>query len=148
MRSIRCFGFCHPAARANRLRVQCNAGGPVQLGDSRPTPAPPSAPPDLSTLPPTEATPSCRGPEPLPARTAASRLGSAFPMRRTPETESEMRHVISMPGLWPKTRLEAADIFPKLKTARSALEERPRSLQGNQNPKAGSVANPLWTARS
>ncbi|MSU33448.1 MAG: hypothetical protein EXS25_12525, partial [Pedosphaera sp.] len=32
LRSIRYYGFCHPAARANRLRVQCHAGGPVQLG--------------------------------------------------------------------------------------------------------------------
>ncbi len=42
LRSIRYYGFCHPAARAKRLRVQCHAGGPVQLGAVTPPPAPPS----------------------------------------------------------------------------------------------------------
>jgi hypothetical protein len=32
LRSIRYYGFCHPAAKANRLRVQLHSGGPVQLG--------------------------------------------------------------------------------------------------------------------
>jgi hypothetical protein len=32
LRSIRSYGFCHPAARAKRLRIQCHAGGPVQMG--------------------------------------------------------------------------------------------------------------------
>jgi hypothetical protein len=36
--SIRYYGFCHPAARAKRLRVQCHAGGSVQFGDSSPPP--------------------------------------------------------------------------------------------------------------
>ena len=40
LRSIRYYGFCHPAAKAKRLRVQCHAGGPVQLGDTSPVPAP------------------------------------------------------------------------------------------------------------
>jgi Putative transposase len=43
LRSIRYYGFCHPAARANRMRVQCHAGGTVQWGDSTPlavSPAP------------------------------------------------------------------------------------------------------------
>ena len=48
LRSIRYYGFCHPAARAKRLRVQCHAGGPVQLGDSRTGPA---SPPPLPTCP-------------------------------------------------------------------------------------------------
>ena len=39
LRSIRSYGFCHPAARAKRLRIQCHAGGPVQLGASTPLPA-------------------------------------------------------------------------------------------------------------
>lgn len=42
LRSIRYYGFCHPAAKARRLRVQCHAGGPVQLGASTPPPAPPT----------------------------------------------------------------------------------------------------------
>ncbi|MEY2788193.1 MAG: hypothetical protein RLZZ34_1336 [Verrucomicrobiota bacterium] len=32
LRSIRYYGFCHPAARANRLRIQFLAGQPVDLG--------------------------------------------------------------------------------------------------------------------
>lgn len=40
LRSVRYYGFCHPAAKAKRLRVQCHAGGPVQLGDTTPVPAP------------------------------------------------------------------------------------------------------------
>jgi len=34
LRSIRYYGFCHPAAKANRLRVHLHSGGPVQLGAS------------------------------------------------------------------------------------------------------------------
>ena len=43
LRSIRYFGFCHPTARAHRMRVQFHAGGSVHWGDSTPpasTPAP------------------------------------------------------------------------------------------------------------
>jgi hypothetical protein len=36
LRSIRYYGFCHPSAKVKRLRVQCHAGGPVQLGASLP----------------------------------------------------------------------------------------------------------------
>jgi hypothetical protein len=32
LRSVRYYGFCHPAAKARRLRVQCHAGKTVQLG--------------------------------------------------------------------------------------------------------------------
>lgn len=32
LRSVRYYGFCHPAAKASRLRVQCHSGSPVQLG--------------------------------------------------------------------------------------------------------------------
>ena len=32
MHSVRYYGFCHPAAKASRLRVQCHSGLPVQLG--------------------------------------------------------------------------------------------------------------------
>lgn len=35
LRSIRYYGFCHPTAKADRLRVQLLAGGPVQLGPSK-----------------------------------------------------------------------------------------------------------------
>lgn len=42
LRSIRYYGFCHPAAKASRLRVQIHSGGPVQLGA---TDAPASPPP-------------------------------------------------------------------------------------------------------
>jgi hypothetical protein len=34
LRSIRYYGFCHPAAKANRLRVQLHSGRTVQFGDT------------------------------------------------------------------------------------------------------------------
>lgn len=34
LRSIRYYGFCHPAAKANRMRVQLHSGTPVQLGQA------------------------------------------------------------------------------------------------------------------
>ena len=43
LRSIRYYGFCHPAAKANRLRVQLHSGRSVQLGAR--TPVPPITPP-------------------------------------------------------------------------------------------------------
>jgi hypothetical protein len=45
LRTIRHYGFCHPAARAKRLRVQMHSGAPVQLGSTAlPTRAPAPAP--------------------------------------------------------------------------------------------------------
>jgi len=45
LRSIRYYGFCHPTAKANRLRVQLHSGGRVQLGAAdAPTPLLPTAP--------------------------------------------------------------------------------------------------------
>lgn len=52
LRSIRYYGFCHPAAKANRLRIQLLAGMAVDLGAER-SPQP-SAPP--------LACPFCQGP--------------------------------------------------------------------------------------
>ena len=43
LRSIRYYGFCHPAAKSNRLRVQLHSGRSVQLGAI--TPVPPITPP-------------------------------------------------------------------------------------------------------
>ena len=34
LRSVRYYGFCHPTATANRLRVQLHSGRPVQFGDA------------------------------------------------------------------------------------------------------------------
>jgi len=46
LRSIRYYGFCHPTAKAKRLRVQCHAGKAVQLGaPDAPQPAGSSPPP-------------------------------------------------------------------------------------------------------
>ncbi len=42
MHSVRYYGFCHPTAKAKRLRVQCHSGLPVQLGDPTPTVSPSS----------------------------------------------------------------------------------------------------------
>lgn len=53
LRSIRHYGFCHPAARVTRLRVQCHAGGPVHFG----APAKVSPPPS-----PIPVCPCCRRP--------------------------------------------------------------------------------------
>jgi hypothetical protein len=36
LRSVRYYGFCHPTAKANRMRVQLHSGKPVQLGDTAP----------------------------------------------------------------------------------------------------------------
>jgi hypothetical protein len=44
LRSVRYYGFCHPRARANRLRVQWLSGMPVQLGRTE-SPDPPKASP-------------------------------------------------------------------------------------------------------
>lgn len=45
LRSIRYYGFCHPAAKASRLRVQLHSGRAVQFGACPPTCPPPPAPP-------------------------------------------------------------------------------------------------------
>jgi hypothetical protein len=34
LRSVRYYGFCHPTAKANRMRVQFHSGRPVQFGDT------------------------------------------------------------------------------------------------------------------
>lgn len=44
LRSIRYYGFCHPAAKANRLRVRLLAGMKVELGAEEPRQAPPPTP--------------------------------------------------------------------------------------------------------
>jgi hypothetical protein len=46
LRSIRYYGFCHPAAKASRLRVQLHSGRSVQLGAT--TSVPPITPPAAS----------------------------------------------------------------------------------------------------
>lgn len=53
LRSIRHHGFCHPAAKANRLRVQLHSGRVVDLGATHPTPVPPATAPHC---------PGCRQP--------------------------------------------------------------------------------------
>ena len=56
LRSVRYYGFCHPAAKASRLRVQCHSGHVVQLGApgvAIPMPAPASGAPPC---------PHCGGP--------------------------------------------------------------------------------------
>jgi len=45
LRSIRYYGFCHPAAKANRLRVQLHSGRVVDPGATHPAPAPPAIAP-------------------------------------------------------------------------------------------------------
>jgi hypothetical protein len=45
LRSVRYYGFCHPAAKANRLRVQLHSGRPVLFGTSQPAPCPTDSPP-------------------------------------------------------------------------------------------------------
>lgn len=47
LRSIRYYGFCHPTAKANRLRVQVHSGKPVLFGPAEPWtgPVPAHSPP-------------------------------------------------------------------------------------------------------
>jgi hypothetical protein len=40
LRSARYYGFCHPAAQANRLRVQMHSGKPLCFGPDQPGPSP------------------------------------------------------------------------------------------------------------
>ena len=47
LRSVRYYGFCHPAAKATRLRVQLHSGLPLLFG-----PEEPLAPPTLTASPP------------------------------------------------------------------------------------------------
>ena len=42
LRSVRYYGFCHPAAKANRLRVQLHSGRAVSFDTSDPPPAAPT----------------------------------------------------------------------------------------------------------
>ena len=56
LRSVRYYGFCHPSAKARRLRVQCHAGKAVQLGNTG------AAEPAGASLPPC---PRCGGPTQL-----------------------------------------------------------------------------------
>lgn len=50
LRSVRYYGFCHPAAKANRLRVQLGLGASVDLG---------AGPPEVSTAEPSHPYPPC-----------------------------------------------------------------------------------------
>lgn len=45
LRSIRYYGFCHPAAKANRLRVQLHSGRCLQFGANTAAPPPPAPAP-------------------------------------------------------------------------------------------------------
>jgi len=56
LRSVRYYGFCHPAAKAKRLRVQLHSGMPVQLSDTTGATAPNEPP---SSTPPC---PHCKAP--------------------------------------------------------------------------------------
>jgi len=40
LRSIRYYGFCHPTAKANRLRIQLHSGRPLDFGAFKPSPSP------------------------------------------------------------------------------------------------------------
>jgi hypothetical protein len=42
LRSVRYYGFCHPTAKANRLRVQLHSGKAVSFDPSGPAPAAPT----------------------------------------------------------------------------------------------------------
>jgi hypothetical protein len=77
LRSVRYYGFCHPAAKANRLRVQLHSGGRVQLGANH-LPAPP--PPALPMCP------CCQQPMRL-----VRRIASPYPKRGPPTAMSSSR---------------------------------------------------------
>lgn len=72
LRSVRYYGFCHPAAQAKRLRVQLHAGMAVSFGAPTTTASPPSSPPPC---------PFCGGP--------TRRLGRLGSLReRRPDTRA------------------------------------------------------------
>ena len=73
LRSIRYYGFCHPAAKANRLRVQLHSGRVVDFGVSTPIAAPPKILPLC---------PCCQKPMQL-LRTLASPWRQRGPPKRT-----------------------------------------------------------------
>jgi hypothetical protein len=78
LRAVRYYGFCHPRARAHRLRVRFLAGGPVSLG-AAPSPTPKTTPPGC---------PRCDRP--------MKRLGSVPPQRHSrapPEVLGPLRPV-------------------------------------------------------
>ena len=77
LRSIRYYGFCHPAARAKRLRVQTHAGGPVQFGATTPLPTTPA---------PLPLCPCCRQPMRLLLRIAPSYRQRGPPVVVVPST--------------------------------------------------------------
>jgi hypothetical protein len=72
LRSIRNYGFCHPAAKANRLRVQLHSGRPVQLGAATALALTPAI---------TPLCPSCQRPMQLQATFAFYRQRGPPPLR-------------------------------------------------------------------
>ena len=82
LRSIRYYGFCHPAAKAKRQRIQIHTGMPFEL-NSRPSPNP--APPGAAPWP---RCPTCDSPMRLtgsilpPYRTLVRQRGPPSPKRR------------------------------------------------------------------
>lgn len=79
LRSIRYYGFCHPAARVKRMRVQCHAGGSVQLGAATPVIAPPA---------PIPLCPCCRRPMRLVNLLSPPHRQRGPPATRTPVPSS------------------------------------------------------------
>lgn len=84
LRSIRYYGFCHPTAKANRMRVQLHSGRPVQFGDLTST-----LPPDLaeSGCPPC---PRCGQPTQLVFSLGACHQGRGPPAARNPESSTSL----------------------------------------------------------
>jgi hypothetical protein len=82
LRSIRYYGFCHPAAKAKRQRIQIHTGMPFEL-NSRPPPD--AAPPGAAPWP---RCPTCDSPMRLtgsilpPYRTLVRQRGAPAPKRR------------------------------------------------------------------
>ena len=89
LRSARYYGFCHPAAKASRLRVQCHSGSPVQLG--APTDAIPAAASSRSAPP----CPHCG----TPTRRIAS-IGFFFRQRGPPGAPHRLPSLARSP--WPQ----------------------------------------------
>ena len=74
LRSVRYYGFCHPTAKAKRMRVQLHSGRPVQFGDTA-SHSPDQAPSGCPTCP------RCRQPMQL-----LFRLSACFANRGPPST--------------------------------------------------------------
>jgi hypothetical protein len=88
LRSVRYYGFCHPAAKANRMRVQLHSGRPVQFGFTAPA---------AKKASPCPACPHCGGPTQLIALILPAYKSRAPPGRRPHRSRGRRRFPRTIP---------------------------------------------------